>query len=355
MAMQSLLPAGDFRTSYAADTVIFPTAAGRYAAIATVALLCFAPLVLSQYWLSILIQIGYLAIAALGLNILVGFTGQGSMGARPSSARRVSPSAFPQLETVGAGILRGFRLAAVVRAALVGLIFGFPLCGSRAFSSRWRRWPRDPSCSTSSRVDWLSGEHGAAIARQLRIFSFTLRGDRRLFYVVLVYLVLSFVLTTNLVRTHDGARSSAVRDHSGLSRVIGINLTNIARCGSGLRTSRRHQQHALRSYQEVVSDRRLHDRSSILFLAMVIIGGLGFVIGTLIGTTLVVLCETIEWVSSLLHGGPIDRRWRSRDDIAFLEIAIGLVIVFFLVFSRTCRPSLATIRPVGRCTRLMWR
>src|SRR4029453_17839866 len=80
MAVQSLLPAGDFRTTYAADTVIFPTAAGRYAAIAAVVLLGLAPLALSQYWLSVLIQIGYLAIAALGLNIVVGFTGQISIG-----------------------------------------------------------------------------------------------------------------------------------------------------------------------------------------------------------------------------------------------------------------------------------
>ena len=43
-------------------------------------LVCFAPLVLSDYWLSILIQIGIFAIAALGLNILVGFTGQISIG-----------------------------------------------------------------------------------------------------------------------------------------------------------------------------------------------------------------------------------------------------------------------------------
>ena len=80
MTAQSLLPAGDFRTTYAADTTIFPTAMGRYGAIASIILLSGAPLVLSQYWLSILIQIGYLGIAALGLNILVGFTGQISIG-----------------------------------------------------------------------------------------------------------------------------------------------------------------------------------------------------------------------------------------------------------------------------------
>ena len=80
MTAQSLLPTGDFRTTYAADTTIFPTATGRNVAIASIGLVALAPLVLSQYWLSILIQIGYLGIAALGLNILVGFTGQISIG-----------------------------------------------------------------------------------------------------------------------------------------------------------------------------------------------------------------------------------------------------------------------------------
>src|SRR3954463_14169127 len=80
MAGPALIPAGDFRTSYAADTTIFPTTTSRNFAIAGVALLCFAPQIFSGYWLSVLIQIGIFSIAALGLNILVGFTGQISIG-----------------------------------------------------------------------------------------------------------------------------------------------------------------------------------------------------------------------------------------------------------------------------------
>src|ERR1700716_3363059 len=80
MAGPSLIPSGDYRTSYGADTPICPPAASRNAAIVGVVLICFAPLVFSEYWLSILIQIGIFAIAALGLNILVGFTGQISIG-----------------------------------------------------------------------------------------------------------------------------------------------------------------------------------------------------------------------------------------------------------------------------------
>ena len=80
MAGPTLIPAGDFRSTYAQDTTIFPTTTSRNMAILGVALACFAPLVFSEYWLSILIQIGIFSIAALGLNILVGFTGQISIG-----------------------------------------------------------------------------------------------------------------------------------------------------------------------------------------------------------------------------------------------------------------------------------
>src|SRR2546429_4408372 len=80
MAGQTFIPAGDFRTSYAADTTVFPTSTGRNAMIVGIALICFAPHVLNEYSLSLLIQIGIFGIAALGLNIVVGFTGQISIG-----------------------------------------------------------------------------------------------------------------------------------------------------------------------------------------------------------------------------------------------------------------------------------
>ena len=49
MASQSILPAGDFRTSYGADTTIFPTRTSRAFALAGLALLCLSPLVLDRY------------------------------------------------------------------------------------------------------------------------------------------------------------------------------------------------------------------------------------------------------------------------------------------------------------------
>src|ERR1700712_5884547 len=124
MAGPSLIPSGDYRTTYAADTTIFPTAASRNAAIVGVVLICFAPLVFSEYWLSILIQIGIFAIAALGLNILVGFTGQISIGHAAFFLFGAFSSAYIS-KALAIPVFFAIPLAGVA-TALVGLVFGVP-------------------------------------------------------------------------------------------------------------------------------------------------------------------------------------------------------------------------------------
>src|SRR6266496_4201803 len=71
---------GDFRTSYAADMAIFDSNVGRGATIAIVAALLTVPVFASAYWLDILTRAAIAVVAALGLNILTGFTGQISLG-----------------------------------------------------------------------------------------------------------------------------------------------------------------------------------------------------------------------------------------------------------------------------------
>jgi branched-chain amino acid transport system permease protein len=334
MAMQSFLPAGDFRTTYAADTVIFPTVAGRCSAIAAVVLLCFAPLALSQYWLSILIQIGYLAIAALGLNILVGFTGQISIGHAAFFGFGAFTSAYLSAK-VSVPVFFSIPLAGVI-TAIVGLVFGLPAARLKGlYLAIATLAAQYILLDFFSRAEWFTGGTVPAIAEPFRIFSLTLRGDRQYFYVVLVYLVLSYVLATNLMRTRDGRALVAVRDHYLSAEIVGINLTKYRTLSFGLAAFYAGIGGALYAhYQQVVSNEGFAIDRSILFLAMVIIGGLGSVMGSLMGTVFMVLLpEAMEWVSALLRGGPIDQALALRNNIAFLrEIAIGLVIVFFLVF-----------------------
>src|SRR6266567_6978661 len=123
MAGQTLIPAGDFRTSYAADTTVFPTTTSRNAMIVSIVLICFAPHILNEYSLSLLIQIGIFGIAALGLNILVGFTGQISIGHAAFFGFGAFASAW--LNRLGIPVFFAIPLAGLATTA-VGLVFGIP-------------------------------------------------------------------------------------------------------------------------------------------------------------------------------------------------------------------------------------
>ena len=132
MAGQNLIPSGDFRTSYSADTTIFPTTTSRNAAIVGIVLICFAPLIFSEYWLSILIQIGIFAIAALGLNILVGFTGQISIGHAAFFLLGAFTSAYIS-NTLPIPVFFAIPLAGVVVAVVNGVSSGLSAYGIKVF------------------------------------------------------------------------------------------------------------------------------------------------------------------------------------------------------------------------------
>jgi branched-chain amino acid transport system permease protein len=334
MATQSLLPAGEFRRSYAADTVIFPTIVGRGVAFGAVALLCAAPLVLSAYWLSLLIQIGYMAIAALGLNILVGFTGQISIGHAAFFGFGAFTSAYL---TAKLGVPTFFAIPlSALATALVGLIFGLPAARLKGlYLAIATLAAQYILVDFFSRAEWFTGGVVPAIAAPFSLFGTVLNGDRPYFYVVLAYLVLCYGLVTNLMRSRDGRALVAVRDHYLSAEIIGINLAKYRTLSFGLAAFFAGIGGALYAhYQGVVSSEGFAIDRSILFLAIVIIGGLGSIMGTLMGTVFMILLpEAMEWICALLRGGAIDQALGLRHNIAFLrEIAIGLVIILFLIF-----------------------
>ncbi len=226
-------------------------------------------------------------------------------------------------------------LAGVV-TALVGLIFGVPAARLKGLYLVIATLAAQYILlDFFSRADWFSGGSVPASANPFSIFGYTLRGDRQYFYVVLAYVVVSFVLVTNLMRTRDGRALVAVRDHYLSAEIMGINLTKYRTLSFGLAAFFAGIAGALYAhYQLVVSQEGFGIERSMLFLAMVIIGGTGSVMGTLMGTAFVVLVpESMEWLSHWLKGGAIDKALSLNNNITFLrEIAIGLIIIGFLMF-----------------------
>jgi branched-chain amino acid transport system permease protein len=331
--MSVLTPAGDYRASYEADMRIFPTRYSRLAMLAALLLCCTAPFLLDRYAQSLMINIGLLGIAALGLNILVGFTGQISIGHAAFFGFGAFASAgFAEL---GVPVLLAMPLAAIATTA-IGLVFGLPAARLKglylAIATLAAQFILE---DFFARAQWFSGGVAGRVTEAPSLFGLALDTDGRYFYLVLFWVVVSFVAAANLMRTRDGRALVAVRDHYLSAEMMGVNLAYYRTLSFGIASFFAGLGGALYAhYLRFVSVEAFTILFSIQFLGMVIIGGLGSVMGSLLGACFMVLLpEVVQGIAGALQGGAFDRALKLGSSIAFLrEMAIGAVIILFLVF-----------------------
>jgi len=333
MISSSLIPCGQFKTSYGRDTTIFLTPASRNFCILGVALAMAAPLVVSNYLLTLLIQIGFFGIAALGLNILVGCTGQISLGHAAFFGFGAFASAWLN-NSFGVPVLLAIPLAGVM-TTLLGLLFGIPAGRLKGLYLAIATFASQYILEDFfARATWFTGGSSGAQAGPISLFGTEISGDKPFFYVVLAFVVVMYLLGTNLLRTRDGRAFVAVRDHYLSAEVMGINLTKYRILSFGISSFYAGIGGALYGhYLGYVSAEGFTILLSIQFLGMIIIGGMGSVMGTLMGTAFMVLLPeaTEAAVSSIKHvTGDIPALTSA---LAYIkEASIGLAIVLFLIF-----------------------
>src|SRR6476469_8742506 len=289
-------PCGDFRTSYAADMTMFRTRGAMIMACAGVALLLALPLFASDYVLSQLILIGIYGIAALGLNVLGGFTGQISLGHSAFFGFGAFASAWLGTKH-GVPPLISIPIAGVMTTAL-GMVFGIPAARLKglylAIATLAAQFILE---DFFARAQWFTGGSSGAPAEPASLFGLALHTDKTYFYFVLFWFVLSYVGVANLMRTRDGRALIAVRDHYLSAEVMGINLTRYRILSFGI---------------------------SSFF------GGLGSVASSVLGTAFVLLLPQVmqAGASTLADFLPA-----MQQGVAYIkEMSIGAAIMLFLIF-----------------------
>lgn len=340
MADVGALPSGEFHTSYRQAATIFPSRMSRNFAVLGIVAAAVAPLSLGgfqfvdDYTISILIQIGIYGIAALGLNILVGFTGQISLGHSAFFGFGAFASAWIN-NTTGIPVFFSIPLAALMTTA-VGMIVGIPAARIRglylAIATLASQFILE---DFFNRADWFSGGSSGALANPFSIFGYEFGDDRSYYYVVLAYMVVMYVAASNLLRTRDGRAMIAVRDHYLSAEMMGINLTKYRVLSFGISSFYAGIGGALFGhYLQFVSVEGFTILLSIQFLGMIIIGGLGSVMGTLLGTTfMIVLPELMEAGVGLIGEWTAGASQMLTTGLPYIkEGSIGLVIILFLLF-----------------------
>jgi branched-chain amino acid transport system permease protein len=333
------LPSGEYHSTYQADTTIFPSRMSRLFALLGVLVLCILPIEIGEfsfvggYTLNLLIMIGIYGIAALGLNLLVGFTGQISLGHAAFFGFGAFSSAFLN-NNYGVPVFFSILLAGLMTTA-IGLIVGLPAARIKGLYLAIATLASEFILEDFfARADWFSGGSAGAIANSFTIFGYAFDTDRSYFYVVLAYVVVMYLLASNLLRTRDGRAFVAVRDHYLSAEVMGISLTKYRVLSFGISAFYAGLAGGLFAhYLLFVSVEGFTILLSIQFLGMIIIGGLGSVMGTLMGTTfLVLLPEAMEAMVSLLGQLNPGSRFLAAGLPFIKEMAIGLAIILFLIF-----------------------
>ncbi len=337
---------GRFVTSYRADAAIqrVPLARlGFWGGLAVTFLVL--PQVLSDYWLNNLNLVWISVIAAVGLNILVGYTGQISLGhgaLAMAGAFTVGMlyNRIPDLKGSPVELLVTIPAAGAV-AALVGIVFGVPSLRVRGLYLaiatlaahpvlEWLVLHVVPKWTREGRITAALQVPRPEIA--LPFWHHVIRTDTDRFYLFGGLAVLGIVFAENLFRTRVGRAWVAIRDREIAAESIGVNLYRYKLMAFALSAFYAGVAGALLGYwYRSVNHEAFGPALSIQFLAMIIIGGLGSVPGSLLGAAFITLVPVIvrdQVVEPLQDVVP-----RLQEYYTFVEqIIFGMLIILFIIW-----------------------
>jgi branched-chain amino acid transport system permease protein len=288
------------------------------------------PLYSSRSVLGLANIIGIMIIAATGLNILTGYCGQLSIGHAGFIAVGAYASAI--IVKTGAPFIVGLLGAGVI-AGLVGLVFGIPSLRVRGF------YLAISTVAAQFIIIWVinhwTGLTGGFMGMKVpyaEFFGFTFDSDRSQFYLVFVIAALCIFFAKNLARTRVGRAFVAIRDNDLAAQVMGINLFYYKLLAFFIGCFLAGIAGSLTAHLTgFISTENFTFSDSILYIGMIIIGGLGTTLGPILGVTLLRL---LDWGVTQLT--PVLQSTfpglSSGFTTGIAPMLFGLVIILFLVF-----------------------
>ena len=324
---------GQFKTSYKADQQIFPILQDRMVMLGLMVLaFVIVPMAASEYlFRAILIPFLILSLAALGLNILVGYCGQISLGTGGFMAvgAYMAYNAFVRLD--GMPVVVAILIGGLC-ATLVGVLFGIPslrikglyLAVATLAAQFFTDW-------AFLRIKWFTNDStsGSVSVAGFSAFGLPVQSPVQKYLFCLAFVCVFALLAKNLVRSAIGREWMAIRDMDVAAAVIGIRPVYAKLTAFAVSSFIVGVAGALWGFVHLGSWEPAAfsiDRSFQL-LFMVIIGGLGSVMGSFFGAAFIVILPILLDSLPYWFGIPIDTALASH--LTFM--IFGALIVFFLI------------------------
>ena len=348
---------GQFKTSYRADQQIFAITQDRIAVLLLIAAaFLVVPLVTSEYMFrAILIPFVIMSVAALGVNILVGYCGQISLGSGAFMAvgAYAAFNFFVRIE--GMPVLLALVLGGVCSAAF-GILFGLPSLRVKGlylavatlaaqFFSDWM----------FLRIKWFTNDapSGSVSVSGLQVLGFPIESPVSKYLFCLSILVVLALLAKNLVRSAIGREWMAIRDMDVAAAVIGIRPMYAKLSAFAVSSFIVGVAGGLWGFVYLGSWEPAAFSVEISFklLFMVIIGGMGSIMGSFFGAAFIVVLPIFLNQFLPLVGGLLGINI-STAGIAHAELIIfGALIVWFLIVEPH---GLAKLWAIGKQKLRLW-
>ena len=325
---------GVFKTSYAADMALYPLPIARWTVAAIVLLFTVVlPLSLHEYYLSVINLALIAVVGALGLNILVGYTGQISVGHAAfmsvgayTAANLAVHLHLPFWVTLPAGGLM---------AALIGAIVGIPSLRIKGL------YLAIATLAAQLIIEWvinhtpaISGGAQASIeVPRPTLLGYQIKTQGQLYYFLLFFAALATLATLNLVRSRIGRAFVAIRDQDIAAEIIGISTFRYKLIAFAISSFYAGVTGVLYTdYLGIANYEQFQLTVSIDYLAMIIIGGLGSILGSIFGAAFVTLLPIVTRWFLESFGGLIFSAADLANIIPNLRLILfGGLIIFFLV------------------------
>nr|AUN37346.1 branched-chain amino acid transport system permease protein LivM [uncultured bacterium] len=343
--------AGQFKTTYLADSQIFPIRQDRWAiAVFAVVALAVVPALATPYVFSaILIPFLIFSLAALGLNILMGYAGQVSLGTAAFMAVGAFASYNFVLRIPGIPLLVAFVLGGLC-AALVGIVFGLPSLRIRGFylaaatlaTQFFVVW-----CLT--KIPWLTNHSSSGVitAQRMEIMGYVFDTPQAKYLLVLGIVIVLALAAKNMVRLGIGRSWMAIRDMDVAAEVIGFRPMRTKLTAFAISSFYCGIAGALYAYAYLgtVEPEAYNLDLSFRILFMVMIGGMGSILGSFMGAAFIVLLPI--FLNQVVHGLGLPTSVASN-----LELMVfGALIVFFLIVEPH---GLARLWQIGKEKLRLW-
>ncbi|MEO5733914.1 MAG: branched-chain amino acid ABC transporter permease [Rubrivivax sp.] len=324
---------GQFKTTYRSDSQVFPILQDRifiglFLAVAFV----LVPLFASEYlFRAILIPFLILSLAALGLNILVGYCGQISLGTGAFMAVGAYAAYNCQVRIDGMPVVVSLLLGGLA-ATVVGVLFGIPslrikglyLAVATLAAQFFVDW-------AALRLSWVTNgsSSGSVGVAGLDFFGLAVNTPVSKYLFCLGFLVVFAVLAKNLVRGHIGREWMAIRDMDVAAAVIGIRPVYAKLTAFAVSSFIVGVAGGLWGFVHLCSwePAAFNVNRSFDLLFMVIIGGLGSIMGSFFGAAFIVVLPIVLDNLPYWFGIPVDTALAAH--LTFM--IFGALIIFFLI------------------------